>query len=119
MKIKSVFFLLIILLISSALLNAQELTAVVKDSISQKVIPFASIYVNSGSGVVSNEEGHFRLQYDASKEKDSLFISCMGYKTLNIPFSKVKDTVFYLSPKTIELNSIILVNNSFDGLLSF
>ena len=85
MKIKSVFFLLIILLISSALLNAQELTAVVKDSISQKVIPFASIYVNSGSGVVSNEEGHFRLQYDASKEKDSLFISCMGYKTLNIP----------------------------------
>ena len=111
MKIKSVFFLLIILLISSALLNAQELTAVVKDSISQKVIPFASIYVNSGSGVVSNEEGHFRLQYDASEEKDSLFISCMGYKTLNIPFSKVKDTVFYLSPKTIELNSIILSNN--------
>ena len=48
MKNKSVFFLLIILLISSALLNAQELTAVVKDSISQKVIPFASIYVNSG-----------------------------------------------------------------------
>ena len=114
MKIKSVFFLLIILLISSALLNAQELTAVVKDSISQKVIPFASIYVNSGSGVVSNEEGHFRLQYDASKEKDSLFISCMGYKTLNIPFSKVKDTVFYLSPKTIELNSIILSNNQLD-----
>ena len=114
MKIKSVFFLLIILLISSALLNAQELTAVVKDSISQKVIPFASIYVNSGSGVVSNEEGHFRLQYDASKEKDSLFISCMGYKTLNITFSKVKDTVFYLSPKTIELNSIILSNNQLD-----
>jgi hypothetical protein len=114
MKIKSVFFLLIILLISSALLNAQELTAVVKDSMSQKVIPFASIYVNSGSGVVSNEEGHFRLQYDASKEKDSLFISCMGYKTLNIPFSKVKDTVFYLSPKTIELNSIILSNNQLD-----
>ena len=114
MKIKSVFFLLIILLISSALLNAQELTAVVKDSISQKVIPFASIYVNSGSGVVSNEEGYFRLQYDASKEKDSLFISCMGYKTLNIPFSKVKDTVFYLSPKTIELNSIILSNNQLD-----
>ena len=114
MKIKSVFFLLIILLISSALLNAQELTAVVKDSISQKVIPFASIYVNSGSGVVSNEEGHFRLQYDASKEKDSLFISCMGYKTLNIAFSKVKDTVFYLSPKTIELNSIILSNNQLD-----
>lgn len=114
MKIKSVFFLLIILLISSALLNAQELTAVVKDSISQKVIPFASIYVNSGNGVVSNEEGYFRLQYDASKEKDSLFISCMGYKTLNIPFSKVKDTVFYLSPKTIELNSIILSNNQLD-----
>ena len=114
MKIKSVFFLLIILLISSALLNAQELTAVVKDSISQKVIPFASIYVNSGSGIVSNEEGHFRLQYDASEEKDSLFISCMGYKTLNIPFSKVKDTVFYLSPKTIELNSIILSNNQLD-----
>ena len=110
MKTKSIFFLLFFLLISPSFIVAQELTAIIKDSLSQKVIPFASIYLNSGSGVVSNEDGRFRLLYDTSKEKDSLFISCMGYRTLSIPFSLVKDSVFYLSPKTIELNSVILSN---------
>jgi hypothetical protein len=114
MKIKSVFFYLLFLLTSSSFLFAQELTAVVKDSLSLKVIPFASIYINSGGGVVSNKEGRFRLLYDVSKKKDTFFISCMGYKTLNIPYSKIKDSVFYLSPKAIELNSIILSNNQLD-----
>ncbi len=101
-------------IVGACILYAQELTAVVKDSITQKAIPFASIYLNSRSGVVSNEEGRFRLLYETSKENDSLFISCMGYKTLSIPFSKVEDSIFFLNPKTIELNSIILSNKQLD-----
>ena len=34
----------------------------------------------------------------------------MGYETLAIPYSKLYDSIFYLKPKTIELNTIILSN---------
>ena len=88
----------------------QETTAFVKDSLTEKSIPFASIYLKSGDGVVSNEEGYFRLKTNTLQEKDSIYISCMGFETLAIPYSKFNDTIFYLKPKAIELNTIILSN---------
>ena len=66
--IKIIYRLLIICFLMSGTLNhAQELNALVLDSISQNPIPFASIYLKSGSGGVSNEEGRFRLLYDQQK----------------------------------------------------
>ena len=101
MKIKSILFFIFFIFVGSCILPGQELTAIVKDSLTQKSIPFASIYLNSGTGVVANEEGRFRLIYDTLNENDSLFVSCMGFKTLGVPFSSVKDSIFYLNPKTI------------------
>ena len=88
----------------------QETSAFVKDSLTEKSIPFASIYLKSGDGAVTNEEGYFRLKTNTLQEKDSIYVSCMGYETLAIPYSKFNDTIFYLKPKTIELNTIILSN---------
>ena len=88
----------------------QETSAFVKDSLTEKSIPFASIYIKSGDGAVTNEEGYFRLKTNTLQEKDSIYVSCMGYETLAIPYSKFNDTIFYLKPKTIELNTIILSN---------
>ena len=103
------FFLLI-----NFSMRGQELNATVLDSLNQKPIPFASIYLKSGSGVVSNEEGRFRLQVDMSWTTDSLFISCMGYETLGLSLPQAKDSIFYLTPKAIELNSVILSNKQLD-----
>ncbi|OUW34965.1 MAG: hypothetical protein CBD39_02090 [Flavobacteriaceae bacterium TMED179] len=114
MKIHFYFFLFFLILTGTRVVTGQELIAVVKDSLTQNPIPFASIYLKSGSGVVSNEEGSFRLMYDNLNEKDSLLISCMGYETLKLPFYKLKDSIFYLTPKAIELNSIILSNEQLD-----
>ena len=90
---------------------SQELSAVVLDSLNQNPIPFASIYLKSGSGAVSNEEGRFQLHYkDEEVIKDSLFISCMGYKTLRLSLDQLQDSTFYLQPKAIALKSVILSN---------
>ena len=88
----------------------QETSAFVKDSLTEKSIPFASIYLKSGDGAVTNEEGYFRLKTNTLQEKDSIYVSCMGYETLAIPYSKFNDSIFYLKPKAIELNTIILSN---------
>ena len=114
--IKIIYRLLIICFLMSGTLNhAQELNALVLDSISQNPIPFASIFLKSGSGGVSNEEGRFRLFYDQQKTpKDSLFISCMGYETLALSLSEIQDSIFYLPPKAIELNAIVVSNKQVD-----
>ena len=80
----------------------QETSAFVKDSLTEKSIPFASIYIKSGDGAVTNEEGYFRLKTNTLQEKDSIYISCMGFETLAIPYSKFNDTIFYLKPKAIK-----------------
>ena len=59
-------------------MRSQEISAVIKDSLTKEAIPFATIYLSSGKGIITNIEGYFKMQYDASKQlDDSLFISCM------------------------------------------
>ena len=106
--------LLYCLLMIGSLNYAQELSAIVLDSLNTNPIPFASIYFKSGIGVVSNEEGEFRLQYDNESKQDSVFISCMGYETLGIKLEKILDSIFYLNPKAIALKSVILSNEKVD-----
>ena len=89
------FFLL------SYLVKSQELTGIILDETNNTPIPFSSIYLKSGKGVVSNEEGRFRLNINSVNINDSLFISCMGYQTLRLYHYNVNDSIFYLSPKTI------------------
>src|SRR5210317_583537 len=99
------------LLLCSGHSYTQELIALVLDSLNQNPIPFASIYLKSGSGAVSNEEGRFRLQFPHDvRSEDSLFISCMGYETVKHSISQLQDSIFYLPPKAIALNSVILSN---------
>ena len=94
---------------------SQDLTALVLDSLNKHPIPFASIYLKSGSGVISNEEGQFRLQYKQNVSDDSLFISCLGYKTLKYSVEQLQDSIFYLPPKAITLNSVILTNKELNA----
>ena len=109
MYILSRFFIFIFLFSFS--IKSQELSGIILDETNKKPIPFSSIYLKSGKGVVSNEEGRFRLNINSVNINDSLFISCMGYQTLRLLNFNVSDSIFYLSPKTIELKSIILSNN--------
>ena len=54
-------FFIIIFLAGNQNLASQEISAVIKDSLTQEPIPFASIYSSKGTGIIANEEGLFRL----------------------------------------------------------
>lgn len=102
-------FFFIILLTGNQKLVSQELSAVIKDSLTEKPIPFASIYSSKGTGIMANEEGFFRLHLEA-KANDTIYFSCMGYETLSQVASQFSDSIVFLTPKSIALNSVIVTN---------
>ena len=102
-------FFIIIFLAGNQNLASQEISAVIKDSLTQEPIPFASIYSSKGTGIMANEEGLFRLHLEA-KANDTIYFSCMGYETLSQVASQFRDSIVFLTPKSIALNSVIITN---------
>ncbi len=93
----------------------QSFTSRLVDAKSGQGIPYATIQFGQNSGVITNEEGLFTLNLKASAEQqDSLYISCMGYEKLAIPFGQKLDTVIGISPKPIALNEVFLFNEELD-----
>lgn len=87
-------FLFIILLGLSGVGFAQEtqdtLTAVVRDAETGEPVPYASIYVSSQRGTISNYDGEFSLVCFPS---DVLRISSFGYKQVSFSASELPSTV--------------------------
>ncbi|MDG3582353.1 carboxypeptidase-like regulatory domain-containing protein [Galbibacter pacificus] len=91
--------------------SQQSISAKIIDSATQKPVPFATITLNDKIGVVSAEDGMFILNMDQpATEKDSLFISCLGYQERRIAATQVKNPVIYLNNEDIELDEIVLLN---------
>ena len=84
-------------------------------------IPVAYAHVGipaRGMGVVSSEVGAFTLNYPTAYAKDSLKVSCLGFKTYTIALSKVKqeDTLrIFLKPEVLELAEMIIKPHSDSG----
>lgn len=113
---KNSFFLVLFFTSITQSLCGQDINARVVDSLNLEAIPFASVYFKNGKGVITNEEGFFRMQYDSLHlESDSLFFSCMGYKTIGYPLEQIKDSVIYLPSQSITLNSIVLSNKNIEA----
>lgn len=98
----------------TSITTAQSLSSKVVDSITQKPIPYATILLSKKSGVITNEEGNFNLRFNQNNNsKDSITISCIGYKTKTILNKVTLDSIIYLSPKAIELGPVILTNKEY------
>ncbi len=82
-------------------------------------VPYAHVGIPArGMGVVSNEVGAFTLNYPAAYAKDSLKVSCLGFKTYTIALSKVQqeDTLrIYLKPEVLELAEALVKPHSDSG----
>ncbi|WP_055442606.1 carboxypeptidase-like regulatory domain-containing protein [Lacinutrix himadriensis] len=103
--------------------HAQDLIAAkIIDSITQNPIPYATISLNNTSGVISNDFGVFHLNIKKKFTKtDSLFISCLGYETKQLPIKSVTDSIISLSPKSIDLDEVLISNKNYsiDEIIDF
>lgn len=64
--------------------------------------------------MITNEEGRFTFSLNETiRPTDSLFISCIGYKSIGRPIEQFTDTLIYLSPRAIELREVIVSNKEY------
>ncbi len=105
--------LISLLLCTTAALQAQNLSSVIIDSITKKPVPYATVQLNN-RGMITNEEGRFKFSFDSAiGEKDTLFISSIGYESIGKPIGEFTDSVIVLSPKAIELKEVIVSNKDY------
>ena len=111
---KRIFYYFIFLKI--IVLQGQQINLQVIDSVTKDPIPFTTILTNFNYNTISNEEGFFRVLKSTNfSNKDSLFITCMGYNEYKVAIDKLKQSVIELTEKTIKLNSIILTSQNLDA----
>ena len=111
---KQILYYLIFLKI--VVLEGQQINLQVIDSVTKDAIPFTTILTNFNYNTISNEEGFFRVLKSTNfSNKDSLFITCMGYNEYKVAIDKLKQSVIELTEKTIKLNSIILTSQNLDA----
>lgn len=96
-------FLLIFLLTVS--FPSWSQTAQLLDAETKEPLPFATIQFAPGKGVISNEEGYFRLPADRSITE--ITISCMGYSNLTLNLPLTSDEIL-LRPKAVQLDEVLL-----------
>lgn len=103
--------LLITLFFISMCITSQNITAKLVDKSNEMPIPYATIKTGEFSGVISNEEGYFRLNLEDIETKN-ITISCMGYqsKTLNIATIKANNFVIPLEESMNQLNEVYISN---------
>lgn len=109
---KNVLFALL-LLIPFGVFSQNFIQGRLLDSISKSPVVFASIVLNGSSkGVISNEDGSFRIPVQFKNEYDELIILSMGYESLVVSMENLlEDTIntVYLVPKTIELQEATVI----------
>ncbi len=105
--------LLLLLICATAILQSQNLSSVIIDSVTKKPVPYATVQLNN-RGMITNEEGRFNFSFDENiRESDSLFISSIGYESIGKPISEFTDSVIVLRPKAIELKEVIVSNKEY------
>lgn len=101
---KSIVLILVIFYLT--FLNAQQREALIVDSNSKEIIPYAAVkYINSKDGTYSDEKGFFKI----NSAIDSIEISCIGYQSKKLKTEEIENKI-YLDPniillKTVKLNS--------------
>lgn len=107
------------LILFSNLSNSQTLEGILLDRNTKKPLELASVYFKeSGYTIFSNSDGRFSIEISVSKNEE-LIISSIGYEDLVVKlkeYSKNEENqaVFFLVPKTEQLEEIVISNEKID-----
>jgi len=91
-------------------LQAQfQLNGIVKDSKTEKPLPFATLKTKKGNSTITDVDGKFHFTWN--NQPENLTISYVGYESKTISFSEIKPFfIIYLTPKTNELREVAVSN---------
>lgn len=109
--LKKVFYILLLMLLCSAFNAAAqqfvELHGVVKDSVADEPVPYASVFVKgTGEGAIANVKGEFSL----SLPKNSVLrVQVVGYETKEVKVGELKSPfVIYIASSSRILDEVII-----------
>ncbi len=97
---KVLFFLLLFSQICSSQIT-------VKDSVTQYPVSYATISFGNGNGIFADDEGVFYFTKKIYPDIDSLFISALGFKDLNISTENLPKTLLMM-PQADELDEVVV-----------
>lgn len=106
---KKLFFVIVLIILSN-IISAQEITGKIIDSKTKEVLPFVNIiYGDFNLGTTSNINGEFSIK--SSQTVKWLKISYIGYysDTININNNKAIDLTIELDPKTYNIEEAVIL----------
>ncbi|MDO1499960.1 hypothetical protein Q2T40_07435 [Winogradskyella maritima] len=98
----SLFFILLVL--CGAFCNSQ---IKITDSTTKYPVSYATVSFGNGQGIFADDEGVFVFNKKLYPDVDSLFISALGYKNLNLSTENLK-TELILKPQIDKLDEVVI-----------
>jgi len=96
---------ILLTIIATTLQAQQRFEATVVDARTHEALPFASVYADKESSTITNVLGTFAINCSPS---DTLRISYVGYKTVNIAANRLGSVVM-LKPQELLLSEVLVV----------
>lgn len=94
-----------LLLLSISFLSISQIT--ISDSVSKLPVSYATVSFGNGNGIFADDTGVFVFNKKIYPDIDSLFISALGYKDLNISTIDLPPQL-YLQPQADELDEVVI-----------
>ena len=113
MNIKSIHLLVLLILLPCVLFSQEFIQGRLLDSVSKAPVVFANILLEGSSkGVISNEDGSFRIPMEFKSEYKGIIVSSLGYESVSVAMDALSEdrlNTIYLIPRTIALQETTVV----------
>ena len=81
----------------------------IKDSITKYPVSYATISFGNGNGLFADDEGQFMFTKKLYPDIDSLFISALGFKDLNVATNNLPQYLL-MQPEAHQLDAVMIAN---------
>lgn len=76
--------------------SAQIINGIVLDKKTKEALPFVHIgIVNEDKGVISDDEGKFKIDLENVSKEEKIVFSIIGYESIATPINEIKGKIIY------------------------